>query len=214
MLVLCAWLLLDAVGGTLPSSQEILTRVANTTVRRHAVTWSGMRQYTLQNLRFSKQAAVTVKVTHRPGEGKQFTIVERSGTDRLIGVVEKLIALEAESSRQGQHVIGPTNYDARVRGGETMAGRDCYVLDLTPKAKSKYLFDGKIWVDKSTYGIVRLDGTTAANISMWIGAPHVIEDFTQISGIWLPAHTQSVSSTMLLGESRFEIRYMDYQVRP
>jgi len=209
-----SWLLLAAVAGSPPPSQEILARVSDTTVRRHAVTWSGMRQYTLQNLRFSKQAVVTVRVMHRPGEGKQFTIVQRSGTERLVGIIEKLIALEAESSREGRHMIGPSNYDGRVRGNERIAGRECYVLDLTPKSRSKYLFDGKVWVDKSTYGIVRLDGTTAASLSMWIGAPHVIEDFTQMGNIWLPAHTQSVSSTLLLGESRLEIRYTDYQVKP
>jgi hypothetical protein len=214
VLVLYSWLLLAAVGATLPSSQEILGRVSNATARRHAVTWSGMRQYTLHNLRFSRQAAVSVKVTHRPGEGKHFTILQRSGTEKLIGIIEKLIELEAESSRQGQHVIGPSNYHARLRGTENVAGRDCYVLDLTPKSKSKFLIEGAVWVDQATYGIVRLDGSTAASISIWVGSPHVIENFTQVSGVWLPNHTQSVSTTLLLGESRLDIRYTGYQVTP
>lgn len=214
VLALTSWLLLASAGGTVPPSQEILAKVCDTTARRHAVTYSGMRQYTLHNMRFSKEATVSAKVTSRPGEGKHFTVVQRSGTDRLIKIIEKLIASETESSRpsQREHVIGPSNYDAVVRRSETIAGRDCYVLDVTPKEKSKYVIKGTMWVDKRTFGIVRLDGRVAESLSIWVGTPHVVEDFAQVSGIWLPAHTHSVSATFLLGESRLEIRYSDYQV--
>jgi len=151
----------------------------------------------------------------RPGEGKQFTIVQRSGTGKLLDIIQKLMDTEAEASRpsrQGQYEIAPPNYEARVRRSQIISGRDCFVLELTPKSKSKYLIEGTAWVDKSTYGIVRLDGTTAASLSIWVGNPRVIDDFQQVRGIWLPVHTQAVSSTMLLGESRLEIRYTDHQV--
>ena len=141
--------------------------------------------------------------------------MQRSGTKRLVDIIEKLIATEAESSlpsRLGQDEIGPSSYDARVRGSEIVAGRDCHVLELKPKSRSKYLIGGTAWVDKNTFGIVRLDGTTSGSLSIWVGTPHVIQDFAQVGGIWLPTHMKSISSTLLLGESRFEIRYTDYQV--
>lgn len=200
---------------TAPSSKEILTRVASTTVRRHAISYSGVREYRLHNIRFAKEATVFVHETYRPGEGKKFTVFQRSGSPMLIGIVEKLLASEAEASRperRSEHGINPSNYDARLRGTGTIAGRVCYVVDLTAKHKSKYLIDGTIWVDPSSYGVVRLEGSTAASVSMWIGAPQIAEEFSETVGLWLPSLTRSVSSGILLGTSELEIHYTGYQV--
>jgi hypothetical protein len=183
--------------------------------KRNAVTYSGLRHYTLDNPRFGKHASVTVRLTSRLGEAKQFTIVNRSGSERLIGIIEHLLKAEADSSRPGKtgdHEISPSNYTARLRGFDTISGHSCLVLDLTPKARSKYLLKGTAWVDKATNALVRLDGTTADSISFWVGSPRVVEDFAPVDGIWLLAHTKSTSSSMLLGESSLEIRYTDYQV--
>lgn len=164
-------------------------------------------------MRFDKGATLKVAMTHRPGRGKDFTILERSGTEKLLSVIEKLLASEAESSRPGKttdHEIGPANYRARVRGMETVGGRECFAVELSPKQKSKYLLNGTAWVDASTKGVVHLDGTTSASVSLWVGSPHVVEDFAQLYGIWLPVHTISTSNSILLGESQLEIRYLDY----
>jgi hypothetical protein len=169
----------------------------------------------MDNLRFGKHASVMVRMTSRPGEGKQFIVTERSGSTKLIEIIEQLLASEVDSShpgKTGDHEIGPSNYRASVLGSETVAGRDCLVLTLEPKTKSKYLVGGTAWVDKVTNGLVRLDGTTAASISLWIGKPHVVEDFSLIDGLWLPIHTISKSASLLLGESDLDIRYMNYQV--
>jgi len=211
-LCVLTWILLAAAVGVLPASPEILTRVAQATAKRHSVPYSGLRHYKLHNLRFDKSAEVVVRMTYRPGVGKQFTYIERSGTDRLIGIIERVIDTEVEASRQGSYGIEARNYDARLRGSETVAGRDCFVLELTPKRKSKFLIGGSAWVDKATGGIVKLDGTTAASVSIWVGSPHVVEEFGFVSGIWLPLSTKSSSTTMLLGQSDLEIRYSDYEV--
>jgi hypothetical protein len=204
-----------ASAGNAPSSQDILIRVKATTARRHAVEYAGERRYAVHNARFRKEARVVVKVKFQPDIGKTFTIVDRSGSEKMVGVVEKLLASEAESSRperRGRYEIGPSNYDAQVRGLETIDGRPCYVLNLTPKTRSKYLISGTVWVDEDTYGIVRLDGTTSSNVSYWVGSPHIVENFAPVDGIWLPRKTRSVSSSMLLGESELEIHYSDYSV--
>ena len=217
MTMFATWLLAAVVTGSVPSSQEILSRVSNACAASHAMDYSGARQYTLRNLRFGKEATVSVRMTSRPGEGKHFTVVERSGTQKLVDIIEKIVESEALSSRPSHralHEIGTANYEARLRGAETIAGRHCYVLELTPKSKSKYLIAGSLWVDRSNYGIVRLDGTLASNVSIWVGTPHVNLEFELVSGLWLPMHTKSVSTSTLLGESRLEIHYTDYQVTP
>jgi hypothetical protein len=202
-------------GPAVPSPDEILAAVANTSAVRRETAYSGRRQYTIRNARFGKSAIVRVRMSSQPGKGTSFTIDERSGAHRLSSVVENLLVSEAEASRPGktaENEIGPSNYRAEIRGTQMLGRHDCFVLELTPKAKSKYLVSGTVWVDKQTYGVVRLSGTTAASVSMWVGTPQIVEDFRLIDGVWLPAHLASTSTSMLLGESSLEIQFLDYQV--
>jgi hypothetical protein len=199
-----------------PSAADILAAVARTSATRHTVAYSGWRQYSIHNLRFGKSASAKVRITSDPGQGKQFTIANQTGHSRLIGVIETLLSSEADASRPenaGRHEIGPANYTAALRGSETVAGRDCWVLAITPKSKNKYLLKGTAWVDKKTYALVRLDGVTASSVSMWVGAPHIVQDFAPVDGVWLPVHMVSNSSTFLLGDSGLDVRYTNYQVK-
>ena len=76
-----------------------MSGAAETNAQRHTLAYSGARQYRLRNTRFQKEATVSVEVTYRPREGKRFTTLERFGSKRLIGVVEKLLASEADASK-------------------------------------------------------------------------------------------------------------------
>jgi hypothetical protein len=202
--------------GTEPSSDEILARVADSNISRHAVAYSGLREYKLRNLRFAKEATVSVHVTYRSDVGTNYTVLERSGSAKLTGIIEKLLASEADVSRPAklaEYEFSPANYKASLRSTETKAGRTCYVIDLLPKHKSKYLIRGTAWVDRASYAVVRLDGVTAASVSMWVGTPHIQLEFSEIDGVWLPTHTGAVSSGLFLGTSELEIRYTDYLIR-
>jgi hypothetical protein len=192
MIPLMACLTLTIMGSADPSADEILARLANTSAIRHQAVYSGLRQYSIHNLRFGKSASVQVRTTADPVTGKQFTILSRSASAKLIEVVESLLLSESNSSRPHNargHQIGPANYNAILNGSETIADRDCWVLSLKPKQQSKYLLDGRAWVDKSTYAVVRLEGTTAARVSMWVGSPHIVEEFAPVDGIWFPVRT-------------------------
>ena len=73
---------------------------------------------------------------------------------------------------------------------------------------------GTAWVDRSSYDVVRLEGTPSASVSMWIGTPHIEMEFSQIDGLWQPFRTAAVSTGLLLGTSELEIRYCDYVINP
>jgi hypothetical protein len=215
MLTLAPLCVLAAAVVNAPSSEEILARVANTTVRRHAISYSAVRHYKLRNIRFALEATVIVQELCVSGEPRRFTVLEHSGSPKLIGIVEKLLASEAEASRPDKRSelgINASNYEARLRGTGTVAGRACYVVDLRAKRKNKYLINGTIWVDANNYGTVRLQGSLAARVSRWIGTPQILEEFNDVRGHWLPSRTWSVSSGMLLGTSELEIRYSGYQL--
>jgi hypothetical protein len=215
MLTLAPLCVLAAAAVSVPSGEEILARVANTTVRRHAISYSVVRQYKLRNIRFALEATVSVQELYVSGEPKRFTVLEHSGSPKLIGIVEKLLASESEASRPDKRSelgIDATNYQARLRGTGTIAGRVCYVIDLTAKRKNKYLINGTLWVDANNYGTVRLQGSPAARVSRWIATPQIMEEFGDVGGNWLPSRTWSVSTGMLLGTSELEIRYSGYQL--
>jgi negative regulator of sigma E activity len=204
---------------TEPSSDEILARIEGENNRRHDLlrTYSGSRQYKLQNLRFGKQAAVDVRVSYRRVEGERFTVLARSGSDKLNGIIDKVLASEAGASLPAEHAlhqITSTNYRVRLLGTEMAAGRNCYVLVLTPKIKSRLLIIGKVWVDSGSYGVVRVEGRFAASLSRLVGAPYISQNFIEVDGFWLPGHVRSVSSSLLLGPTELDIHFSNYQLDP
>src|SRR5207253_1910740 len=117
-----------------PSGDEILARLQTENNRRHVELkeYSGSRQYTLQNLRFGKQASVAVLMNYRQVEGERYTVLTRSGSDKLNGIVDKVLVSEAGASlplENARHQITSVNYRVRLLGTEVAAGRSCYVLE-------------------------------------------------------------------------------------
>jgi negative regulator of sigma E activity len=202
-----------------PSSDEILARIEIETGRRHTLLkeYTGSRQYTLHNLRFGKQAAVAVLMSYRQSDGDRFTVVTRSGSDALNGIVDKVLASEVGESlplANSQHQINAANYRVRLLGTEAAGGRSCYVLELAPRIKSRFLIVGKAWVDADSFAVVRVEGQFAASISMLVGAPRIREEFVEVNGFWLPGHVRSVTSSLLLGPTELDILFSNYQLQP
>ncbi len=200
-----------------PSGDEILSRLEGETNRRHLLLkeYSGSRQYTLQNVRFGKQAAVAVLMNYRQPDGERYTVVTRSGSDKLNGIIDKVLASEAGASvapENARHQITSANYRVRLLGTEVTAGRSCYVLELAPKIKNRFLIVGKAWVDTESYAVVRIEGQFAASISILVGAPRISEEFIEVNGFWLPGHVRSVTSSFLLGPTSLDIRFSNYQL--
>ena len=200
-----------------PSSAEILAGIETENGRRHDLlkAYSGSRQYTLENLRFGKQAAVVVRTNYRQVEGESYTILTRSGSVKLNGIIDRVIASETDiRSAQGtaRHEITARNYRVMLLGTEMVAGRNCYVLDLAPRVKDRYLIIGKAWVDAGSYGVVRIEGQFAASSSLLIGAPSISEEFVEVRGFWLPSRVRSVTSSFLLGPTELEILFSNYEI--
>jgi len=217
-LILTGWLIpTRAASAAAPSSDEILSRVENENNRRHILLkeYSGSRQYTLQNVRFGKQAEAAVFMNYSQPEGERYTVLTRSGSDRLGGIIDKVLASEAGASlppENARHEITSANYRVRLLGTEVAAGRSCYVLDLTPRMKNRFLIVGKAWIDTGSYAVVRIEGQFMASLSILVGAPLISEEFIDVHGFWLPGHVRSVASSFLLGPTELDILFSDYQL--
>jgi hypothetical protein len=206
-----------AAGPVPPSSDEILARLESENNRRHVQLkeYSGSRQYTLQNRRFGAQAVAAVAMSYGDVEGEHLTVLTRSGSGRLNGIIDKVLASEAGASlppENARHEITAANYRVRLLGTEMAAGRSCYVLELAPRIKNRFLIVGKVWVDAGSYGVVRIEGQFAASLSILVGAPSFSEEFIEVQGFWLPGHVRSVAASFLLGSSELEIVFSNYQI--
>ncbi len=200
-----------------PSGDEILARIEIETHRRNSALreYSGARQYKLSNLRFGKQADVAVTMNYREPGGERYTVLTRSGSEKLNGIIDKVIASEAGVSlpeEHASHEIASANYRVRLLGTEVAAGRSCYVLNLTPRSKSRFLIVGKAWIDPASYSVVRIEGHFAASLSVLVGTPQISEEFIEVHGFWLPGHVRSVSTSFLLGPTELEIFFSNYQL--
>jgi hypothetical protein len=212
----CCLLLSGAIGGGL-SGDEVLARSAENEARRHALLreYSGMRNYTVTNRRFGREAADTVQMSYLAGEGARFKVLSSSGSDKLAHVIDRVLVSEQEASRAPEnalHEITPANYSARLAGIESLNGQSCYVLSLLPRASSKYLIKGKAWIHRGNFALMRIEGQFAASVSVFLGRPYFTQEFGEVAGFWLPTHARATSSTFLLGVSELDIVYRDYQV--
>jgi hypothetical protein len=185
--------------------------------RRHLElkVYSGLGQYTMQNLRFGKQAMVAVRMNYRLPEGESYTVLTRSGSDKLSGIIDKVLAGEAGASvppEKALRQINSANYRVRLVGTEVAAGRSCYVIELAPRMKNRFIIVGKAWVDATSYAVVRIEGQFAPSISILVGAPRISEEFIEVNGFWLPAHVRSVTSSLLLGPTELNILFSNYQL--
>jgi hypothetical protein len=195
--------------------ETVLVKMAQTKSRCSTHAYTGLRQYTLNNTRFSTGATMSVRLRYRPGEGKQFTVLKRSGSEKLSRILDKLLELEAQTSRPSEinrYGITPENYSAELLGTDFQAGRTCFVLELRARTKSRFLVNGKAWVDHDSFELLRLEAQTAASISKWVGQPHITQEFSETDGIWLPIHVKSASSSLLLGLSALDVSFTQYEV--
>ena len=202
-----------------PSGDEILARIESENNRRRVLLkgYSGSRQYTIKNLRFDKQAEVAVDISYRQAEGESYTVTKRSGSETLNGIVDRVLASQAGASlspENDRYQITAANYRVRLIGTDIAAGRNCYVLQLTPRMKNRSLIVGKAWVDMASYAVLRTEGRFAASLSLLVGTPRISQEFIEVNGFWLPGRIRSVTSTFLLGPTELDIVFSNYQVEP
>jgi hypothetical protein len=161
-------------------------------------------------------AEMTVKTTYRKEAGKSYVILTQSGSDLLLKEVLGRILdserLMTQPANRTQAVLTSANYTMSVAGGETVDGRNCLRVAITPRTVSPYLFKGSIWVDSQDGSIVKLDGIASKSPSILTGASRVSRQYEKINGFSMATHAKAVSDSWLLGRTRIEIDYTGYDM--
>jgi hypothetical protein len=206
--------------GTLPTAQEIVTRMAardlerQTSIDGHA----GRRRYVLENHQFHKRAEMLVRIQGDQDGTKHFEIVSEEGwKSARTHVLHKMLESETETSHPAARAnvrLLPENYDFVVIGSEQLSGRASYVLEIRPKRNDKYLFRGRIWVDAEDYALARAEGQPAKKPSFWTKNIHFVQVYQKSGSFWFPVSTNSVTEAYIFGTADVSIEYLDYTPKP
>jgi hypothetical protein len=172
--------------------------------------------YTVVSSRLGQSAEMTVETEYRRDRGKTYRVLSRSGSSTLQSrVFDRLLREEGEMSRgeaRRRLLVNEGNYAMRYAGDEVWAGRKCYVLELTPRAKSPHLLKGRAWIDEEAGSLLKIEGKPTANPSFLSGRPMITREFTKVGEFWLADSSHAVSDSFLLGKSELRIEYRDYHI--
>ena len=180
--------------------------------------YQGTRTYHLVYSGFpsSRSAEMVVAVSYRSPESKEFTIQSQTGSRLIIDkVFKKLLesekeALEAENQRRT--ALNSDNYVFTLVRYETTADGSEYILALEPKAKSKFLYRGRIWVDGTDFAVTRIEAEPAKSPSFWTKNTEIEHVYVKVDDFWLPQRNHSVSHIRLGGQADLTIDYTSYRI--
>jgi outer membrane lipoprotein-sorting protein len=197
----------DIVSRLLLRNAERTANLARfTSTRNYDVSYNGLAH---------KQASMQVTASYDHGH-KTFSIVSESGSKLLLDhVLHKLLTSEQEAdATRNQTALTRDNYDFSLVGSESKDGRNCYVLEVTPKRKNKYLYSGKIWVDAKDFAVTHVEAHPAVNPSFWISGTDIEHRYEKVGDFWLPLSNRSVTKVRIGGQAVLTINYSDYKLNP
>ena len=233
LLLTCVFLLLHSTahaqvanesGSSLKSSplplDEIVRNLQERNTQRAAALESfvGTRVYRMQyrGLPSDHDAEMVVNVTYHAPAAKQFTIVSQSGSKFIVDhIFSKLLDGEQEAAsdeNRRRTALSTENYDFTLAGYEESPEGGRYVLNLLPKVKTKFVYQGKIWVDAKDFAVVRIEGEPGKNPSFWIKKTEIAHRYVKVNDFWLPAENHTESLIRLGGRAILSIEYKDYKI--
>jgi outer membrane lipoprotein-sorting protein len=164
-------------------------------------------------------AEMTVKTTYRRDTGKSYEIQSQSGSEMIRKLVLSAI-LDNEKNvnepgvREGAWLTS-ANYEMKLKqpATESVNGKDCYVLELTPRRKAPFLLQGTLWVDAKDGSIVQIQGTASKSSSVFTGPTQMKRQYAKVGEFAQGIHARAQSDSFLFGQTVVTIDYRDYQIQ-
>jgi hypothetical protein len=166
-----------------------------------------------------RDAEMTVEATFDSPSNKNFKVISQKGSKLIIDrVFKRLLESEKEAAEPEMHartLLNRDNYDMALVGYES-SGVDSagsqYVLEVTPKSRSKYVYRGKVWVDATDFAVTRIDAEPAQNPSFWTKKNEIHHEYMKVQNFWLPRRNESISYIRLGGKATLTIDYSNYRI--
>jgi hypothetical protein len=132
------------------------------------------------------------------------------GRKILLRVLDGEVDAAARKDRDGN--VNATSYELRPLPADAAGTQTCRSVQLIPKKRTRFTFDGHGCVDMTDMAMVRMEGRTAKNISFLIGKAYVVQDFRKIGDFWFSSASHSTADVKFLGKTELIIRYLDYSI--
>src|SRR5208337_2999591 len=209
---------------SIPSTSLSTDQVVDNLVRKNQeraqalLHWEGTRVYHLAYRGFPRDmdAEMIVKATYDSPSSKEFTVVSESGSKLILNrVFKKLLESEKEAAQppiSTRTQLNRDNYSFELVGYEPSNAGGQYVLRVSPKSRSKYVYRGKVWVDGIDFAVTHIEAEPAQNPSFWTKKSEIHHEYKKVGAFWLPARNESVSYIRLGGRATLTIEYKDYRV--
>ena len=178
----------------------------------------GTRVYHLTYRGFpgDRDADMTVEATYDSPSTKEFKVVSEHGSKLILNrVFRKLLEGEKEAAQpaiSARTQLNRDNYTFELLGYEPSNAGGQYVLGVTPKSRSKYVYRGKVWVDGTDFAVTHLEAEPILNPSFWTKKSEIHHEYKKVGAFWLPVRNESVSYIRLGGRATLTIEYKDYRV--
>jgi hypothetical protein len=185
---------------------------------RALLTYKGTRTYRVEYHGFpgARSAEMVVKVSYLSPAEKEFIVQSTAGSALIVDrVFKKLLEAEKEAldtEIQRRSALTEDNYRFTLVGYQNGPSGARYVLKVEPRAKDKFLYYGRIWVDAEDFAVVRLEAEPAKNPSFWTRKTEIEQVYIKIGDFWLPSHNHSVTAIRLGGSAELTIDYKDYEI--
>ena len=178
----------------------------------------GTRVYHLSYRGFpgDRDAEMTVEATYDRPSTKEFKVISESGSKLILNrVFKKLLEGEQEAAQpavSARTQLNRDNYTFELLAYEPSNAGGQYVLGVTPKSRSKYVYRGKVWVDGTDFAVTHLEAEPVQNPSFWTKKSEIRHEYKKVGAFWLPARNESISYIRLGGLATLTIEYKDYRL--
>jgi len=198
-------------------SRVLAELAAHNEQRRTALhDYSVLRTYQVIDLKGKVHANKIGRMEFLSPDKKTFTVTSESGSGLVRNMaLNPLIKSEIETAAGKEHhdsAISADNYSLNLLGEQQVGPYRCFVAEVQPKRKDKYLFEGKLWIDVEDYSVVRIEGHPARKLSFWIQRADFVRQYQKIDGFWFPQKDQTLVQVRLYGKKVLTIDHRDYVV--
>lgn len=208
-------------GNCLPGrADEVICRMLLMNAKRGTglAAYQGKRVYRLQykGVIGDLSAEMFVHVNYHAPDKKDFTVLSEAGSRILLQhVLHRLLESEKEASNSENRTraaLDLDNYSFTRIGVERSAAGGQFLFSISARRKSKFLYNGKIWIDARDYAVTRIEAEPVQNPSLWIKSTKITHTYSKVGDFWLPQYNRSVSRIRLGGTAILTIEYNEYEI--
>ena len=162
----------------------VLTELAaHNEQRRSALhNYNVLRTYQVSDLKGKVHAEEVGRMEFLAPDKKTFTVTSESGSGLVRNMaLNPLIKSEIETATGREHhdsAISADNYSLNLLGEQQVGPYRCFVAEVSPKRKDKYLFEGKLWIDVFRGMAFR----SAPPSNFWIQRADFVRRYQKIDG--------------------------------